>query len=145
MDIFSFEKDASAIKAGQWVSDIPGMGDARLKVRGMNSPAALALRSRKERKVGRDGRERDGSLKPAERLRITCEVLHEAVLIDWDGLTEGGKPLPYSIEAAGKYLLNPNFEAFADAVTYAAGVVDQGRGETSEDLAKNSKAPSSGD
>lgn len=143
MDFTANKKNSFAIAAGQWVGDIPGQGEARLRVRGLNSPVVRALRSLKERKVPRDQRERDGAIKAEPQFQIMREILHEAVLLDWDGYSLGGKPLPFSLETAGKYLLDPDFEAFADAVVWAANVVDQGRAEQ-EPLAKNSKAPSSG-
>lgn len=144
MDISTLKKDSSAIAAGQWVGDIPGLGEVRLYVRGLSSAAAVSLRQRKERAVPNDQRERDGSLKPDAAVRLTTEVLHEAILLGWEGLTSGGKPLAYDSETARKYLTDPDFEAFADAVVWASRVVDRGTAATKEALEKNSATPSSG-
>lgn len=144
MELSQLKKDSAAIAAGQWVDAIPGLGEARLRVRGINSPVVMALRSRKERQVPRNLREPDGSIKPETQLQILREVLHEAVLLEWDGFTEDDKPLPYSKDAAGRYLLDPDFEAFADAVAWAARVVENGGAANREELEKNSGAPSSG-
>lgn len=144
MEINSLKRDSSKVEAGQWVDDIPGFEDIRLRVRGLSSPTATALRSRKERKVPRDQRERDGSLKPSVGLPLLGEVLCEAVLLDWDGITDGGKPVPYDPELAKKWLTDPDFIAFADAVTWAARMVDQGTAETREELEKNSPRSSVG-
>ena len=144
MDIQNLTRNIVGSSAGMWVDDLPGCDDARVRLRGMTSPVVRALRSRKERAASKDDRERDGSLSDAARLRITREVLFEAVLLDWDGFTAGGQPLPYSAEMAGKLLLDPKLERFADIVAYAAGIVDNATGEKVEALAKNSARPSSG-
>lgn len=144
MDIQSLKRDSSAAQAGQWVDDIPGMGDLRLRVRGLTSPTVIALRSRKERRVPRDQRERDGQIKPAVATAIFGEVLHEAVLLEWDGLTDGGKPFPFDADLAKQWLTDPDYAYFADAVTWAAQIVDRGRGGDQEYLEKNSKRSSSG-
>ncbi|GGB00597.1 hypothetical protein GCM10011491_30980 [Brucella endophytica] len=144
MEIQSLKRDSAAANAGQWVDDIPGMGDMRLRVRGLSSSTVIALRSRKERKVPRDQRERDGSIKPAVALVIFGEVLHEAVLLEWDGLTNGGVALPYDAELAKEWLTNPDFAPFADAVTYAAQIVDRGTSQAQGELEKNSKRSPAG-
>ncbi|WP_024586005.1 hypothetical protein [Aliihoeflea sp. 2WW] len=142
MDIASLKRDSSKVEAGDWVSDIPGMGDVRLRVRGLSSPTVVALRSRKERKVTREDRERDGSLKPEAAMRIFGEVLHEAVLFDWDGFTNGKQPLPFDANLAKEWLTNPDYVAFADAVVWAAQIVDKGRAGETDDMGNGSKRSS---
>lgn len=144
MDINSIKRDSASIEAGQWIGDIPGFGDVRFKVRGLTSPTAVALRSRKERKVPIEDRERDGSLKPQVAIRLMGEILHEACLLDWDGITSNGQPVPYDSEQAKAWLTDPDFMSFADAVAYAAGVVDRTRAGQTGALSKNSAAPSRG-
>lgn len=144
MEINSLKRDSAAVSAGQWVGDIPGLGDVWLRVRGLSSPVVVAVRSRKERVVPRDQRERDGSLKPEVGLVVFGEVLHEAVLLDWDGLTDGGEPVPYSAEIAKQWLTDPDLAFFADAVVYAAQIVDKGKITAQGALEGNSKAPSAG-
>jgi len=144
MEISSVKKNAAIIAAGQWVDDIPNMGDVRLKVCGLSSPAAIALRGRLERAVPPDQRERDGSLKPAAGMAVLKEVLHKAVLQDWDNITDGGKPVPYDADLAHRWLTDPDFENFADAVVWAARVVDRGVTETEAVITKNSETPSAG-
>lgn len=144
MDISALKRDAAAAEAGRWVDDIPGLEDARLRVRGLNSTGVVALRSRKERAVSKNGRNRDGTLKPDVAMRILGEVLHEAVLLEWDRLTDNGKPLPFDSDLAKEWLSNPDYVSFADAVTYAAQVVDRGTADQAEDFAKNSQRLSGG-
>jgi hypothetical protein len=144
MEISAFKRDSNNVKAGQWIGDIPGMGDLRLRVRGLSTPTAVAYRSRLERAVPRNERDRDGSLKPEQMVEVFSKVMLEHILIDWDGITQNGKPVPYSKELATEWLTNPDFRPFADAVAWAAGVVDRGGEETEGELGKSSPKPSSG-
>ncbi|KKB09407.1 hypothetical protein [Devosia chinhatensis] len=144
MDISALKRDSASITAGQWVGDIPGMGDVRLRVRGLSSPIVVQTRSRLERKVPRDQRERDGSLKADVALDVFGQVLHEVVLLDWDGLTDGGKAVPYDKALAHQWLTDPDFAFFGDAVVWAAQIVDKGRAEDAEATGGNSEAPSAG-
>jgi len=142
MEIKSFKRDAKAAQDGRWVDDIPNMPNVRLKVRGLSCFAATSLRRAKERAVPRDGRER-GAIKLAVEQRITREVLHEAILMDWEGLTDQDSPFPYSFEAAGLMLKDPDYDIFAGAVAWAAGVADTEDKEVEEDQLGNSGKSSS--
>lgn len=137
MDIQSLKKDSAVIAEGQWIGDIPNMGDLRLRVRGSSSPRVVAVRARKQRAVPRDERLRDGSLTVEKTIQIETEVLHEAVLLDWDGLTDGGKPVKYDPSLAETWLTNPDFRDFADAVVWASAVADRGVADEKDKTAKN--------
>ncbi len=125
MNIEDLKLDSAAIESGQWVDSIPGMGDLRLKVRGLTAPSVRDLRIKLDRNVPRHDRARDGSLTPERSTQLFSQVLHEAVLLDWDGLTAGGLPLPYDAEKAKVWLSDPDFAHFADAVVWAAQLVDK--------------------
>lgn len=129
MDIKKIKRDSSKISEGQWVSDIPEAGDLKLLVRGMSSPIVQALMSRKLRAVPKGDKQRDGSPKLEVVTRITSEVLHEAVLLDWSGLTEDGKPVKFNSALAKEWLTNPDYKEFADCVAWAARAVDAGEAE----------------
>lgn len=144
MDLSNLKRDSGQIEAGRWVEDIPGMDDLRLRVRGLTSPTVTALRARKMRKVGKSGRNPDGTLKPEVELHIFGEVLFETVLLDWDGLTDNGKPIPFDKDLAKQWLSSPDYMPFADAVTWAAQVVDRGLAEQQGGLEKNLQKPSRG-
>ncbi|MCB5411778.1 hypothetical protein [Pseudogemmobacter faecipullorum] len=137
MDIQSLKKDVAASTEGQWVGDIPEMGQLRLRVRGENSPKVAALRARKLRAVPKDKRGRDGMPIYEEVLRVTTEVLHEVVLLDWDGLTNGGKPVKYDPELAKQWITDPDFQDFADAVAWASKIVANGQADQVEEAAGN--------
>lgn len=144
MEISEIRRDASKVASGQWVDDIPNMGDLRLCVRGLQCAQARALRERKERRVDRSGRDRDGTILPKVRDAILAEVMLEVILLDWDGITDNGKPVPYSKELAKEWLTNPDFVAFQDAVAWSGIVVERGNREDQESLEKNSVTPSTG-
>lgn len=144
MDISAFKRDAKVVSGGKWIGDLPGMEDARLRVRGLTSPEVVALRSRKERAISNKGRNRDRSLKPEVALRVFGEVLHEAVLLEWDGLKDGKTPVPYDPELAKEWCTNPDFSPFADAVAYAAQIVDGGMEDVADATVGNSKRSSAG-
>jgi len=144
MDISNLKRSIAVVESGDWVDGIPQMGELRLRVKGLNSAQYKAIFSRKQRAVPKDQRERDGSVKDDVLHVIRGEALHEAILLDWDGLTSAGAPVPFDSDQALIWLTDPEFEDFQFAVLYAAGVVGKDREVTGSALAKNSKAPSAG-
>jgi hypothetical protein len=56
-------------------------------------------------------------------------------LIEIEGLTEGGKPV--DTDRAREMLVDPDYEALADIVAWAARAVDQGTAEATEEAEKN--------
>lgn len=144
MEISNFKRNSVAAAEGRWVDGIPHAPGLRLRVRGLSSPKAVACRRKKERQVEKKDRERGGGFKPEVEQRITREVLHEAILLEWDGLKDGGQPVPYAEEMARQLLLNPDYDEFAGAVTWAASIVDVDNEEVAEEQKGNSKKSSSG-
>lgn len=128
---------AAAIEAGEWVDRIPMMGDVRLRVRGIGSKSYQAMLGRLFRAVPREGRNRDNSLKTDVAAKLTGEAMAEHILLDWDGLTESGEPLPFSKDLAKEWLTDPEYEQFQTAVLWASSVVQNGREEVAEALEKN--------
>lgn len=122
--LFQTESQIQARENGVWVDNIPNMGDMRLKVRSLKSRYVRNLYETKARKVPRNMRDQNGELLLSERERIGAELLFEAVLLDWDGLTDEGKALKYSPKLAREWCTNPGFSQFADAVTYAATIAE---------------------
>jgi len=144
MELSNLTRDSARIEAGEWVGDLPGMGDLRVKVRGTGSKIYTSVVSRLGRAVPKGQRNRDGSLLPETSLRIAGEAIHEAILLDWDGLSEGGKPVKFDKDLAKKLLTDPDYRPFFDAVVLAATIVENGRGELAEELEKNSERSSPG-
>ena len=144
MEISNLKKSVQKVEGGDWVGDIPQMGELRLRVRGLSSAVYKAVLSRKLRAAPKQDRERDGSIKEAVEHRLRGEALHEAILLEWDGLTSNGDPVAFDSELALTWLTDPDFEDFQFATLFAAGVVGKDRDDAGEALAKNSKAPSAG-
>lgn len=136
MDISNIRRNVQVIDEGAWVGDIPNAGNLRLKVRGMNSRLVRDARESKERAVENSDRARDGTLTSSASMRVLGEVLHEAVLLDWENLTDGGNEVKFSQALAKEWLTNPAFEQFADAVVWAARYVDRNSASL-DDAAKN--------
>lgn len=137
MDISNLKKSTDKVEAGEWVSDIPQMGELRLRVRGLGSETYKQVFSRKQRAVVKADRERDGSIKEEVLHRIRGEALHETILLEWDGLTADGKCYAFDKDVALTWLTDPEFEDFHFATLYAAGVVGKERSDRTEKLAKN--------
>ncbi len=132
MDIGKLEV-AAPIYDGQWVKDIPGLGDARLKVRGLSSPQARKLRNRLFASEGVAGEK----LTDEAVERIASQVALKALLLDWEGFTEHGQPVPYDATLAEIWLTDPKFAVFADAVIIAASRVDALEEKYFVDVTKN--------
>lgn len=129
--------DPAKREDGAWVKDIPEWDELRLKVRGIDNKdwakRSLALIQAVPRARRVNGLQRD------DRERINGILLLDHALLDWRGLEDDeGKPEPYSKELARKYLTQPEYEPFRDAVMWAATVVaERGYAEIEAD-AKNS-------
>lgn len=66
--------------------------------------------------------------------QITVDLLVDEVLLDWRGITEHGKQVPYSKDKAREYL---KMKAFRDMVETAAADIANFRASASEEDAKN--------
>lgn len=137
MDISNLKRDTARIEAGEWVGDIPGMGDVRLRVRGSGSRIYTTLLARLSRAIPKDERNRDGSLKQDAAIRVMGEAMQQAILLDWEGITDTGDPVAFDPKLALEWMTQPDFRPFLDAVVYAAAVVENGRAEIEEQLEKN--------
>lgn len=144
MEVSALKRNSSRIEAGEWVGDIPEMGDLKLRVRGMQSTIYTTTYARLARAVERKDRDRSGALLPAVNILVLGQALYESVLFDWDGLTNEGEPFLYDAATALEWLTNPDFRNFADAVVWAARVVDNIRTDIKEDLEKNFEKPLNG-
>ena len=68
------------------------------------------------------------------------EAMPGTVLLDWKGLKDGDKEIPYSDEAAFLYLTDPEFIPFRNLVIHTAS---DGRDFTAEDIEVGKKSPAS--
>jgi hypothetical protein len=59
-----------------------------------------------------------GKLADEVATELAVEVIAEAILLDWSGMTDGGKPLPYSKENAIKMLTDyPDFRDLVSKIS----------------------------
>lgn len=126
MKLSQIKRDTKAIAEGQWIGDLTGMGDLRLKVRGMTTPSIMATKTAKERAAPKSDRiPNSKQLTPEAETRIWGEVMAEVILLDWEGvLGEDEKPLKYDAKKAFELCTHPEWAVFALAVVEAAARVD---------------------
>lgn len=146
MDLSKIKIDSAKVARGDWVGELPfsGMEGLRLKVRGLGSAVYRDTLAKRGRAVPRSSRNRDGSMPIAIADRVTGEALAEAVLLDWEGLSDSGCVEPYDKELAMKLLTDPDFAAFREAVIYAASIVAEDDRDQEDNLLGNSGPPSAG-
>lgn len=121
---------------GQWVDEIPGHPELRLKVRSLRYRPFL--RQRDLLQIRSDVETDEGYDAAAVGLG---GLLADHILVDWDGVTNDGKPVPYSAALAKKTLtaLDPVGigDNFRNAVQYAAQKVAADIATRTEEVAGN--------
>ena len=135
MEVSRLKHDSNRSEQGDWVENIPGYSDMRLRVRGSNSKTVKTAMA--EKMVIPENQNVEA------KDRVMAEIAHEAVLLDWDGLTNNGEPVPYSSDLAKTWLFDPDYSDFLDAVDYASREVAR-KSFGAEAVAKNSEGRSSG-
>jgi len=141
MDIKTIKIDTDRVEQGAWVGDkygrpIPDMGDLCLQVRGINNADWRRMQSRMIANVPRAKR-LSGRIDLVEMDRINTVLMRDCGLTGWENMTEDGVEVPYSKESAERYLTDPVYVAFRDAVMWACTVVGDGILEQVEADAKN--------
>lgn len=132
MELSALKIDSAKINAGEWISDIPGFGDIRLKVRGFDNPD---FRRRQSELVGALPKARRND--PAATDALMRQLIVETILQDWSGITVNGKALSYSPEKAAEIVGDPDNKLFLDGVSWAASQVGVIRDENLKDDAGN--------
>lgn len=118
--------DSAKVEQGDWVGDIPDFGDIRLKVRGLGNADYNRLQAKLIRSLPKA--QRDGAVD-----KILPRLLADTILLDWDNVDEG----PYSKDLAEKFLTDPDYRPFRDAVMWAASQVAERRADDLEADVKN--------
>lgn len=86
---------------GRWVDDIPGAGEVRLKVRSASFKPYRVAYEGLQRRFAKKLNTTDG------RAAFEIEdgrLMAEYIILDWDGITNGGKPVSFSKAKATEYL-----------------------------------------
>jgi len=123
------------IDDGVWIDELDDAPGVRLLVTGLSSDGAQKLMRQKQAAIRTKNRNKP--LSDEQITQCTKEVLAEAVLKGWDGLTSNGEPVPYSQELATRWLLSRNGAKFQGLVAEAASRVDRQASELAEEIAKN--------
>lgn len=118
MDLSALKVNSTAAEQGDWVRDIPGLGDIAFKVRGNTNSDARRRRSELINALSFSQRKDPKALDA-----VSVKVIVETVLLDWSGLTDAGVAIPYSREKATELLSNPDYVDFANGVAWAAASV----------------------
>lgn len=123
MDIANLNKKAD-LSEGEWIDDIPDMEGVRFKVRSTNYKPFRVATAGLARRSGKKLRTDEGVV----NYSITAgKALAEHILLDWDGVTEGGKPLRFDGKKALAILTaDDDFgigETFRRGVEYAGDQV----------------------
>jgi hypothetical protein len=135
VELSKLRVDVEKIEQGEWIGDIPGLGDIKLHMRGARNADWIALNRRllAELPATRFGIE----VSREDQDRINVELLVETSLIGWSGLTDNGKPLEFSKDKARQLLSDPELRDFRDAVWMAANTVGMRAHEAARQEAKN--------
>lgn len=134
-DLILSDEALDVIDNGTWVGDFYEAPGLRLLVTGLSAKASQDLLEQKHAKLRLTNRGKP--LSNAQLIRATKEVLAEVVLKDWDGLKDGGKPVPYSKELASKWIMSRTGEKFTALVLQAAQRVDAQASDFAEEVEKN--------
>jgi hypothetical protein len=137
MDIGGVRVDMARSKAGEWVGNIPGLGDIELKVRGSNTPQFRLAQAKAQRAIPREARREGGLIDPEAADIAAGKALADGVLIGWRNVSMNGAELPYSPEAAERLLTDPEMGLFRECVMWAAEqVAAMRKGDEDDSLGK---------
>lgn len=105
IDFADFEIDPILAEQGAWLD--MGRG-ARVKIgrngsRRFRETVARLLKENAHRAV-------NGAFPEDVQEELTLRAVSEAIVLDWEGFTLNGEPLPYSPENAYRVLSNPRME-----------------------------------
>jgi hypothetical protein len=133
MKLSTISVDPKAVEDGDWVKNLPEMGNLELKVRGQNSSAWKARRKKLINALPRNLRNRADGLPDAIEENMMSTLLIEAGLLDWRNL-----------ELATKLIKDPATYLFRDAVIAATARVGAAEADADEQLAGNLSSSSDG-
>ncbi|ALJ12643.1 hypothetical protein [Sphingopyxis macrogoltabida] len=137
MDIGNLGKKID-LNPGTWIEDVPDMEGVRFLVRSTNFKPFKIASAGLARRSGKKLRTDAGVVNFAVTMG---SALAEHILLDWDGVTENGKPLKYDAKKALALLTaDDDFgigDAYRRAVEWAGDQVAERIAETAEEAAGN--------
>lgn len=136
MKLSKIKRNSQAIEDGEWVSEIPELGDIEFKVRGSQNEDARRLRDRLLNALPRE--QRQGNVDPKAIDAIMAKVAAETIILDWRNIAdEDGNNVPFSKETALEYFTDPDFSLLLAGVQWASDRVGQNVTTDNEADAKN--------
>lgn len=129
----------NAFDSGAWVGSIPDGGDIRLKVLPLAHPEVqksinAKLEALRATSVG-------GAPLTAEQIgSVVNAAVGETALLDWEGLTANGQPLPFDRAKAIEWTTTREGMKFADLAFRAAKMLSDNANAYVEVVEKNSSA-----
>ena len=129
MRLSSMKVNSARAEAGDWVGDIPDMGDLRLHVRGFTNSDYAAFSTKESTTVSREQREggsTHGAILPKVRDEIMVRGMVEHILLGWENLIgDDEQPIAYSKEQATAFLSDPDYRPLRNAVAWAAAMLEE--------------------
>lgn len=93
--------DEKSALDGDWIGDLPGMANFRVRIRAMDCPAAIVYQNRLTRELGGKFRSRKGRDTPPEVTQyINAKTLANVCVIEWENLE-----IPF--DAEGRVCFDP--------------------------------------
>lgn len=137
MDVSNLSKKAN-LNDGEWVDDIPEMDGVRLLVRSTNFKPYKAAVAGLARRSGKKLRTDAGVINFSV---ASGKALADHILLGWEGMTEGGKPLKYDPKKAVAILTaDDDFgigDTFRRGVEWAGDSIAERISETAKEAAGN--------
>jgi hypothetical protein len=99
MDISAIKGNDSAVNEGRW---FPMDETTKVRICSRHKDAF----KKAMRRAARKNRSKSRSAEATDILgdKLSCKAMAEHIVVGWEGVTEGGKKVPYSIETAERYL-----------------------------------------
>ena len=107
----AFSTNPKLEQEGVWVP----YGDAKLRIARDGNIKHQALRTKLAKKYQHIFRGSNEEATMAALKEVTATALSQTILLDWEGVTEGGKPVAYTPEVGHRYMtLSRDFMEFVE-------------------------------
>lgn len=144
MKLSSVAVDPKAVEDGEWVKDLPEMGDLELKARGQNSVAWRTKQRKLLNALPRNLRNHPDGLPMKVQDGINNKCLIEVGIIDWKNLEMDDGVKPFGKELLASLINDPVNQIFRDACFIATARVGTAATDADEELVGNSESSSAG-
>lgn len=137
MDITRFRTEEDLEIEGVWVNLDSA---SRIKIARQGNPRYRTLFQKKLAPYR--SAVRQGTLDEETAEQLLCEVMAETILLDWEGIEEGGKEVLYSKKEAVRFL--KTYKDFKDLVQQVSDEMEVFRQREDDEAGKTSESASDG-